>query len=187
MSFLNVLAIIFTAGVPVFLLSFALIGWALHTRRLQGDTVTDIRGSIKALGKSEKSGGGSVIADPVLKRWLRFGGGFYGVVALYTLFLVELEDALNFIKAIGDIVISFEFTALGSVVLKLLIDSLMNFVVAISWPAYWLQNQREAWMLLFPAYAGYWLGIRAAHYGWRGDWVNKTLSRIDAARGRSRK
>ena len=45
-------------------------------------------------------------------------------------------------------------------VIDLVINSFMNFVVAISWPAYWLAefDRGDIWILLIVSYAGYWVG-----------------------------
>jgi len=52
--------------------------------------------------------------------------------------------------------------AVIGLLIELFIESIMNFVVAIAWPVYWLSESRSPWLLLFAAYAGYWLGIRVA-------------------------
>ncbi len=167
-----------TAGLPLFLLSFVLVAWALYRGRLEGMTVSELQGSIEALGKAQKKRKRRDEMDPALNKWLRFGGGFYGLVALYTWLLIEWEDLANFFRGFWHVAFSLDPGGLIRLAIDLFVESLMNFVVAIAWPAYWLQKSRDAWILLFVAYAGYWLGIKAAQYAWREGWVTKVIERV---------
>ena len=46
----------------------------------------------------------------------------------------------------------------------LFVDALMNFVVAIAWPAYWISSigGDRIWIWFAVAYGGYWVGVRFA-------------------------
>ena len=125
--------------------------------------------------------------DPALGKWFRFGGGFYGLVALYTWLLIEWEDVANFLQQLGGILFNLSPGALIGLLIELFVESLMNFVLALAWPAYWLAHSRDAWIMLFVAYAGYWLGIKAAQYAWQRGWVGDAIHRAGAPlRGRKR-
>ena len=92
-------------------------------------------------------------------KWMNFGGGFYGVVAVFTYALIELAEVKDFILNIADL---FNHGMI-SLVVNFFIESIKNFVAAIGWPAYWLRRiQGEQWFWLVSAYAGYWLGSWAA-------------------------
>ncbi|QFU75296.1 hypothetical protein EY643_06320 [Halioglobus maricola] len=123
--------------------------------------------NIDALSKARKDKKQRTELDPVMERWFRFGGGFYGVVALYTWLYIEFDDVVNFLQGLANIVFDFSPSGLFQLILELFIESIMNFVWAIAWPAYWLSESRDAWMMLFVGYAGYWLGIKAAAYARR--------------------
>jgi hypothetical protein len=151
-----------TGGLPLFVLAFAILSWTLHSGRLKGDSVKELQGSLESLRKSQKNKKTRQKIDPATNKWLRFGGGFYGLVALYTWLLVEWDEVIGFVGGLGDIVLNFELQTLISLVVRMFVESIMNFVVAISWPAYWLREANEPWLLLLVAYAGYWLGIQAA-------------------------
>ena len=47
---------------------------------------------------------------------------------------------------------------------NLLVNSISNFLVAITWPAYWLDtlHVKQPWIWFLAAYFGYWLGCRMA-------------------------
>ncbi len=162
MSVSSLFNAIVVGGLPLFVLSFALVSWALHTRRLSGGTVKALQESMKALGTAQKDKKQRQKIDPVMDKWLRFGGGFYGLVALYTWILIELGDVANFLSGLWDVLISLKPGAIIGLLLELFIESIMNFVAAIAWPAYWLAESRHPFLLLVAAYVGYWFGIKAA-------------------------
>lgn len=167
MYFSDLVAALFTAGLPLFVLSFGLISWALHRGRLHGETVRELQDGIKVLRKTQKDKKTREKIDPALDKWLRFGGGFYGLVALYTWLLVEWDELIGFLWGLGDMVLNLDPGALIGLLIKLFIESIMNFVVAIGWPAYWLKSMNEPWLLLAAAYGGYWSGMKAAQHAAR--------------------
>ncbi|MCH7507494.1 MAG: hypothetical protein IID60_09350 [Proteobacteria bacterium] len=101
--------------------------------------------------------------NPVHNKWLSFGGGFYGVVALLTYAVVELGEIRDFITQF-DGFLSFISDITVGLFIGLFIDSIMNFIVAIAWPVYWLSDIRSdhIWIWFVAAYAGYWAGTRFA-------------------------
>lgn len=121
-------------------------------------TSADYSQALQALAPVEASK-----LNPVHKKWLAFGGGFYGVMALVTYVVVELLEIRDFFanfSSIFDFLSGISFNLL----VGLLVNSIMNFVAAIAWPAYWLNNIRSdyPWVWIVAAYAGYWLGSRYA-------------------------
>ena len=166
---------LFEAGLPLFLLAFALVSWSLHKGWLAGESVKELQSSIDALGKSRKNKKQRQSIDPALGKWFRFGGGFYGLVALYTWILIEWDDVADFLSGLSAIVFEMDPGALIGLVIKLFVESLVNFVLAIAWPAYWLSESRHALVTLVIAYGGYWLGIKAAQYAWRQGWVSRAI------------
>lgn len=111
--------------------------------------------------------------DPVLEKWFSFGGGFYGVVALYTWILIEWDDVWGFVSGAVPVVLRFDIGSLISLMINLFIESIMNFIAAIAWPVYWLREADNPWVWIIVAYGGYWLGIelaqRVAGKHWAGD------------------
>ncbi len=97
--------------------------------------------------------------DPLHSKWMEFGGGFYGVVAFFTYAVIEFGEVWNFLLKLPNL---FEH-GLISLAVNFFIESIRNFVAAIAWPAYWLQRiHSDQWLWAIGAYAGYWLGARAA-------------------------
>jgi hypothetical protein len=109
--------------------------------------------------------------DPVLEKWFSFGGGFYGLVALYTWLVVEWNEVWDFLVDLPGIVFSFDIGSLISLVINFFIESLMNFITAIAWPMYWLGVADNPWVWIVVAYGGYWLGIKAAQHVTGKRWL----------------
>jgi hypothetical protein len=166
--FQELLIAILKAGLPVGLASYALAWWAIKRNYLgEVNTIKDLEAGIKKQKKDKKNKNSSEESkqpgDPLHNKWLAFGGGFYGVVGLLTYARVELGE-------IRDFVMQFEgFWALISGVsldmfIDLLIEGIMNFVIAIAWPMYWISEIRSdrIWIWFAVAYGAYWAGTRLA-------------------------
>lgn len=179
-SFPELFAAIFKLALPVGALSFVMVWWALRSGVLsKTDGVRALSKEIDALGKRDKQlrkerkesrKAGKEIPvqqapriNPVHGKWLKFGGGFYGIVALYTYGLIEWGDVADRISSFGGLP-----RFLGSIsidlVINIFIEGLLNFVAAISWPVYWMSEfgAEQIWIWIGIAYGGYWLGMRFA-------------------------
>ncbi|MEJ8567261.1 hypothetical protein [Elongatibacter sediminis] len=163
------------SGLSVGLASFALVYGLLRTGHLRSpedlgrfhhevDEFSQKRKQGKKAARkngSGKSGTGKI--SPAHEKWLEFGGGFYGVVALITFVRIEVSEVTDWLFRSGspfDVLARLDIGLLVNVI----IQSIMNFVAAITWPVYWLGELRgqSALLWLITAYAGYWLGIRLA-------------------------
>ena len=161
----------------MFALSFALVSWALHSDRLSGETVKELQGGIAALRKTHKDKTVEQKTDPALHYWFRFGSGFYGLVALYTWLRIEKDELVEFLAGFVDMLVNLYPSALIGLLIELFVESILNFVVAITWPAYWLAELNNPWLSLFAAYAGYWLGIKAARWASRKMCLGESIGR----------
>ena len=98
---------------------------------------------------------------PLQKKWTKFGGGFYGIVAFFTYIVVEVIEIIDMIANFGgffDFIKQLNF----DVIIHMFVQALMNFVTAIAWPAYWLNriDTDQVWVWFLMAYAGYWAGLK---------------------------
>jgi uncharacterized membrane protein YqjE len=176
---------LFQAGIPVAVTSYLLIWWALKNQYLKGaSNFKDVEIHFKGLSKARsrkrkeekrrrKEGGGAAGLEsdqqeshkmnPIHNKWLSFGGGFYGVVGLLTYAVVELGEIRDFITQFDGLLSLISDITL-ELIIGFFINSIMNFVVAIAWPAYWLSDIRSdyIWIWFVMAYAGYWAGTRFA-------------------------
>lgn len=159
-------------ALPVGILSFVMVGWALRNGILKERSgIRALSAEIKAMQKASKKGKkgkgepkpAPVKTNPVHSKWMKFGGGFYGIVALYTYGLVEWKEVSSFIAGFGGFsafISSFSI----NVLINMLIEGLKNFITAISWPVYWMRDfgSQRMWIWMAIAYAAYWLGMKAA-------------------------
>lgn len=170
------------AGLPVALASFFLFSWYL--RRRHGEALASLKEVERELKREQKARAkrekdrkralGAVLAegahfsregqlDLVHNKWLKFGGGFYGVVGLLTYAVVELGEIWDFLRgfeSVWSLISQFGVDML----VNLFVEALRNFIIAIAWPAYWLSNIQThyPWLWFLAAYAGYWGGARLA-------------------------
>jgi len=84
-------------------------------------------------------------------------------VALYTYGLVEWNEIRDFVADFGGLGAFIQNLNID-LAFEILINGLMNFVVAISWPLYWMDefDAGRIWIWGGIAYVGYWFGIKAA-------------------------
>ena len=153
-------------ALPVAAISFAMVWWALHKGLLQEkEKFHALKKEIKAISKSFKKSKTKDRPDlhPVQRKWLKFGGGFYGIVAMYTYMLVEWNEIVSFISGFGGFGAFIRNLGVG-VIIRMFIEGLKNFITAISWPIYWMYefDSGHIWLWLGITYAGYWLGMRLA-------------------------
>jgi hypothetical protein len=175
-------------GLPVGVFSFGLVWWAISRGYVSGEGGVDgIGKEIKALSdarkknrkerkkiKKGKAPEREIVDqkfDPVQEKWMKFGGGFYGVVAFYTYILIEWNEIVDFIMGFGGFLAMLGRVSVGAVV-ELIINSIMNFVAAIAWPFYWISNSPGEffWIWFIVAYAGYWVGIKVALLAVQRKW-----------------
>lgn len=152
----DVLESLFVLGMPVFFLT-----WYLFRRLYQrgdlkvGTDYKTIKSDLKSIKKQGKKS-----SDMLHKRWMKFGGGFYGLTAVVTLILVEVADIWNFLFDFPGFAALFEDGLIGFVV-GLLVNQLQNFITALLWFAHWGEGRNMLVWVLVP-YGCYLLALRTA-------------------------
>ncbi|HET6632312.1 MAG TPA: hypothetical protein VFG73_06340 [Rhodanobacteraceae bacterium] len=159
----NLLRAIVELGLPVAGLSWLLFYRLYHRGELAREADRkSIRASLKQLRKDAKNGDGS--SDHALhQKWMKFGGGFYGVAALWTLIVIEVSGVAGTIAHPSSIAAMFE----GGVV-KFLVDWVIGqattFVQAIMWFNWWAGETQGAVVWFLVAMAGYVAGLEVARH-----------------------
>ena len=156
-------------GVPIALFTLAMVWWALQRGFFKETLDTRALGrEIKALSrnnKKNKKNKTEVTAKqhPVQKKWARFGGGFYGIVAFFTYLVVEITEIATMIANFGGF-IDFLKQIDISLIINIFIEAFTNFITAMIWPLYWLKriDTDQTWVWFVIAYAGYWVGLKLA-------------------------
>lgn len=99
------------------------------------------------------------IQQVLMSKWMSFGGGFYGVIAVLTYVVVEFREIFDFLTSEGSLIDTITSIGVGDVV-NLFVNSIMNFVTAIAWPAYWLNKVEgySVWVWFVVVYSGFLAG-----------------------------
>jgi len=157
-------------GVPIGVFTLALVWWALQGGHLKESTnIKGLMREMKAMSRSDKK---KKKADPewekeklhpLQKKWTKFGGGFYGIVAFFTYIVVETLEVIDTVTHLGGF-IDFIKNLNLDVIIQMFVQALMNFITAIVWPVYWMKRieTHQVWVWFVMAYAGYWAGLKLA-------------------------
>ncbi len=180
----NLLHAIFELGLPVAALSWLLF-YRLYSR---GELARDadrkaIRAGLKQIRQESKTS--KAPADSILqKKWMRFGGGFYGVAALWTLIVIEVGGALSAIahpSSIGDMFRG----GLIDFVVNWVVNQFSTFLQALLWFNWWAVRGSSQGACFVVALIGYTAGLELARYehaignrlaGW--DWRAQLRARL---------
>jgi hypothetical protein len=150
-------------GLPLAALSFAMVWWALYRGMLaERDDAKALLKEIQVYGKQRSKEKEKPPLNPLHGKWFQFGGGFYGLMALYTYLLIEADEVLELFGQLGAIVFRLDLGLL----IEFFIESLMNFIAAIAWPVYWIGETENGhfWIWFLVAYGGYWAGLQLAQW-----------------------
>lgn len=92
----------------------------------------------------------------VMSKWVAFGGGFYGVMAVLTYLVVEFREVVDFLTSEESVLATIAALGFGDLI-SFFINSLMNFIAAIAWPVYWMNKVegQSIWVWFLVVYAGY--------------------------------
>jgi len=155
-------------GVPIGAFTLAMVWWSLQRGHLKESLdIKALQREMKSLSKSKKKknkeGNADAVQHPLQKKWMKFGGGFYGIVAFFTYIVVEVIEISTMIINFGGF---FDFLRQLSfdVIINILINAVTNFITAMIWPLYWLKriDTDQTWIWFVVAYGGYWLGLKLA-------------------------
>jgi hypothetical protein len=119
-----------------------------------------LRPQLKALKRASKK---AETRDTHLihSRWMRFGGGFYGLAALWTFVVIEVTDAARFVWNFPGFAELFKDGLVGFVA-SALVNQLQNFLTALVWFANWGRDGSDVIAAVVIAYLAYLLGMRLA-------------------------
>jgi hypothetical protein len=128
----DLLKAILYAGIPIALLSYFLVIIARKETQTQTKNAKQLKGELQKIEFTEQGFWKAFL----YKKWMKFGGGFYGVVTFLTYLHIELYEVIDFFQSFfgTDSILS----KLGLMLfVEFFIDSIINFVYAFLWPFYW--------------------------------------------------
>ena len=169
-------------GLPVTALTWLLF-YRLYSR---GDLARDadhkaIDANIKVMRKTEKES--AQASDSLLHtKWMKFGGGFYGVAAAWTFLYIEVSGVVGVVLHPSVIRDTFQ-KGLGGLIANQISGQVTTLVDAAVWFSWWPGKGHSpvAWFVV--AYIAYIAGLNLARY--ETGFGNRVVELDSRARWRS--
>ncbi|MEM8490738.1 MAG: hypothetical protein AAF756_07910 [Pseudomonadota bacterium] len=101
----------------------------------------------------------------IQSKWTMLGGGFYGIAALWTLFVIELQQTWEFVVESarelqkGHAPFPLEPVSLAIDLLRNQIESIVD---AATWFLYWPSRSSNIWIWFVVAYGAFRIGVLLA-------------------------
>lgn len=166
---------ILVVGMPIAVFTLVLVWWALLGGHLKESMdMVALKAEMKAMSKNKKrdkkdkkdkknAAEEKSKQHPLQRKWAKFGGGFYGIVAFFTYIIIEVSEIIGVILNMGGFIQFLKQLDLN-LIIDMVIEAFTNFVAAITWPIYWMReiDTEQTWVWFLVAYGGYWVGLRAA-------------------------
>ena len=164
---LEIIEAVLKAALPLGVLSYFLFHWSLKAGRLEGISGQKaFKAEMKAMKKSAKKKK-TRSGNPIHNKWMKFGGGFYGLVGMWTFLVIEALEVYDFAtgyQGMDGLMNTLNTTSFTGLAVEFLVNSIKNFITAIVWPGYCpdVLDSERIWLWLIAAYAGYWIGMKIA-------------------------
>ncbi len=160
--FIDILKALVFAGFPVALFSYYLVKLTRGKTILKSNNATELKKELKEITLEHKEEE-SYFVRILRKKFIKFGGGFYGILALMTYLHVEFIQVVDFLKnftSFADFIDSIGFKML----LNFFIEAIMNLVVAFTWPLYWIKILPigSLWVWLSVTFLSHWFATKYA-------------------------
>lgn len=159
-TLLTLPVITLTLATPVALLAWLLFGRLYARGQLErGLDKKSFKTSMKRIRAESKTNPGDFLHN----RWMKFGGGFYGLAAFWTFACIEITELAGFVVGFPGLAALFADGVLDFVV-SVAVNQLRNLVSALVWVTWWpgkvLGAPPALWFML--AYGGYLCGLQLA-------------------------
>lgn len=140
------------AGLPLLVISFLLIAWAIKKNYALPETDELDEQELETEKDSQE-------VNPFYKKWLFFGGGFYGLMAFITYIHVEALEIYGFFSQYTSLSALIDQISVSALI-SLLVESFLNLIPAFTWFLYWPKQvtMENGWHWLLAAYIGYQMG-----------------------------
>ena len=150
-------------GLPVALLSWLLF-YRLYTR---GELARDadrkaIGASLKSIRKTQKES--EQTSDSLLHaKWMKFGGGFYGVAAAWTLIYIEASGVVGVVAHPSTVQDMFR-NGIGGFIAQQITGQIDTLVDAVTWFNWWPGRGHDPIVWFGVAYLAYIAGLELARF-----------------------
>jgi len=165
------------AGIPIALFSYYLI--ILTSTSEQTPTASNSKELKKELKNKTfiKDSEESLFKQMLRKKYIKFGGGFYGVLTFITYIHIEINQVLDFIRGFSGFKNFIDSIGL-SMAVNFFIEAIMNLVLAFMWPIYWAKYMPidSLWVWLIVAVIAHSLATRYALFKAKNKKLDDTSS-----------
>ena len=162
-NLMELLHAVFELGLPVAALSWLLF-YRLYSR---GDLARDadhrsIDTSLKEIKKAQKES--NELSDSLLHaKWMKFGGGFYGVAAAWTFIYIDISGIVGVIFHPSVIQEMFH-KGIVNLVVQQITGQVSTFVDAMIWFSWWPDKGHGPVLWFVVAYVAYIAGLNLARF-----------------------
>ena len=134
---LEILKAIFLAGIPIALFSYYLIVLTSSKEELKASNSKELKIELKTktFVKDEED---NIFKQMLRKKFLKFGGGFYGVLTFITYIHIEIYQLLDFMKSFSGFK-NFIDDLGWKMIFNFFLEAIMNMISAFLWPFYWVK------------------------------------------------
>ncbi|TDF39360.1 hypothetical protein EYS14_07510 [Alteromonadaceae bacterium M269] len=167
--FIEIIRAILFAGIPIFVVSYFMINRAIQSKQLDRFNDSDgLDSAMKVMVKQYKENKKKKVkqdTNPVMAKWMYFGGGFYGLMALITYLYIEAKEIFEFVVKLFKLSWDQVWSHIGfDLLVDLLVEAIQNLISAFVWFHYWADEitMKNGWYWLGAAYIGYMLGAKLA-------------------------
>ncbi|MEW9798886.1 hypothetical protein [Alteromonas sp. CYL-A6] len=153
-------------GSMVFIAS-ALLHYLAYQKGLLRDREVSTQQHIQTEAISDKQK--KQVAHPLIRKWLTFGGGYYGIIAFVRLISIEASQGWELVTNWPGTDAFTRGSGLNSLIhlfVSFLVEQFKTFAQAISWPAHYVSTFPIGQCALFIV-ATYLLFIGARQVAWR--------------------
>ena len=150
-------------GLPVTALSWLLF-YRLYSRGelARNADHKSIDASLKAMRKTEKES--KQASDSLVHaKWMKFGGGFYGVTAAWTLIYIEASGIVGVVLHPSVVLDMFD-KGIGHFIAQKISGQVTTLVDAATWFAWWPQKGHGPMAWFVVAYVAYLAGLNLARH-----------------------
>ena len=132
---IDIIKAIIIAGIPVALVSYFFTTLTLKKTPLKAQNSKELKVELKT-AKIEKDHEENAITQMLHKKWMYFGGGFYGVLVFITYIHIEIFQVIDFAKNFTGFQDFIDSIGL-SMIINFFLEAIMNLVSAFLWFFYW--------------------------------------------------
>lgn len=135
----DVLKAIVIAGIPVALVSYFFTRLTSQKIPLKAQNSKELKLELKSAQletQLENNHEQNIIANMLHKKWMRFGGGFYGVMVFITYIHIEVYQIIDFARNFTSFQDFIDSIGL-SMIINFFIEAFTNLITAFLWFTYW--------------------------------------------------